>query len=77
MPIYEYQCQACRGEFETLVASAKTRVRCPACGSGKVKRMISTFAAHSSAGEAPCASGLCPAGAAPSGACASGKCPFS
>lgn len=49
IPIYEYSCQACGNRFERLVrgASGAGDVRCPACESVKVERMISTPAVKS------------------------------
>ena len=76
MPIYEYQCAACNNLFEALVP-AGTKVACPSCGSKKVTKQFSTFAAHQgSNGSTPCASGTCP-GSAQAGSCAGGQCPFS
>lgn len=40
MPIYEYTCAACGGEFEQLVRGG-TRVSCPTCESAKVDRRMS------------------------------------
>ncbi len=41
MPIYEYTCQKCGGEFEELVFHDEDCVKCPACGSQKTTKMIS------------------------------------
>lgn len=44
MPIYEYACAACSSDFEELVSlSAADDVACPACGSTKVERQLSSF----------------------------------
>ena len=75
MPIYEYVCSQCKSEFQKLVSSGSSGVACPQCGSKKLERKFSTFAAHQAAPAAPCASGRCPATAAPSGGCG-GKCPY-
>jgi len=41
MPIYEYKCEDCSGEFEIeQKISDKPLKKCPKCG-GKVKRLIS------------------------------------
>ena len=40
MPIFDYQCTACEARFELLVR-ADTRVVCPACGAGKVTKLLS------------------------------------
>ncbi|MBN2714142.1 MAG: zinc ribbon domain-containing protein, partial [Planctomycetes bacterium] len=50
MPIYEYICKKCGKPFELLVRS-DTKVECPGCGSVKVEKRMSTFAAHE--GKAP------------------------
>jgi putative FmdB family regulatory protein len=44
MPIYEYECQVCKRNFEELtVGTAKTALPlCPSCGSGDPKRLISS-----------------------------------
>ncbi len=45
MPIYEYRCAACGQQFERWFASqgqaARAKVDCPACGSRRVRRLIS------------------------------------
>jgi len=46
MPMYEYRCLDCDEEFEELVRSDDEAVECEACDSDNVKRMMSTFAAH-------------------------------
>lgn len=77
MPIYEYICDGCGHPFEALVASAKVKSHCPQCGSAKVSRQFSTFAAHGAA-SVPCKDGACPSMSAPGGGgCSGGKCPFS
>lgn len=76
MPIFEYICEGCEKKFELLVLSSKAKAQCPDCGSRKVKRQFSTFAAHQGASGAPsCAQGGCPGAASRS--CAGGSCPFS
>ncbi|MGH3426372.1 MAG: FmdB family zinc ribbon protein [Mycobacteriales bacterium] len=46
MPIYEYLCAGCQGQFEELVsASDESSVRCPDCGAATVTRLLSAFAA--------------------------------
>jgi putative FmdB family regulatory protein len=50
MPIYEYSCRKCDHEFETLVMRTGDKIECPACGSAKVKRLMSGFA-HKSEGK--------------------------
>lgn len=43
MPIYEYECDACKATFETLVSSAscKEKITCPTCGSENVRKVMS------------------------------------
>jgi putative FmdB family regulatory protein len=44
MPIYEYLCADCAGEFEELVpASEDASVLCPTCGGDTVTRLLSAF----------------------------------
>jgi putative FmdB family regulatory protein len=49
VPIYEYECRNCKAKFEKLVRSmaGKQKVACPSCGSAKVERAMSVFAAQS------------------------------
>jgi putative FmdB family regulatory protein len=71
MPIYEYRCQDCGKGHEILLRRREERVACPACGSKKLTRLFSTFAAH--AGASPCpAADACPSG----GSCHGGDCPL-
>jgi putative FmdB family regulatory protein len=45
MPIFEFQCDACGYQFEKIVLGSpdgKT-LSCPACGSRKIIRKLSTF----------------------------------
>ena len=41
MPIYEYHCEKCDCEFETLVISSSEKIVCPKCESPKVKKLMS------------------------------------
>jgi putative FmdB family regulatory protein len=43
MPIYEYRCRGCGGDFETYVHTAAAAVACPACASDNVMRKLSVF----------------------------------
>lgn len=46
MPIYEYECQNCRGIFEIVQKfSDKPKRTCESCG-GRLKKLISTAAFH-------------------------------
>lgn len=44
MPIYEYVCPECGKEFEELVFSSTSQIKCPECGSTKPVKKMSTFA---------------------------------
>ena len=79
MPIYEYICQKCQHEFQKLDASSTAKVDCPACGSHKLERKFSTFAAHqgTSAPASPCQAMGCPSAGAGGSPCSGGTCPFS
>ncbi len=71
MPIFEYVCGKCEVDFEELVRS-DTIVACPECGSKKVEKKLSIFAAGSSSkdgdpppcftGESGCSLGKCGSG---------------
>ena len=74
MPIYEYRCEACGAEFEELTMSnnAGKAVRCRACASKRVTRLLSSFAvpATSSAPAIPEGGPCGSCGAAQRGMCA-------
>ncbi|MGQ9630081.1 MAG: FmdB family zinc ribbon protein [bacterium] len=42
MPIYEFLCEDCKSEFETLCFGSES-VRCPMCQGENVVKLISTF----------------------------------
>jgi putative FmdB family regulatory protein len=52
MPLYEFQCADCQDDFEELVRSsvAVAEVKCPQCGSPRVRRKLSVVASRVSAG---------------------------
>ena len=77
MPIYEFICQRCNQRVELLMRSGGKPV-CPQCGSKRLSRQFSTFAAHQggSSSATPCQAGQCPAAAGARAGCASGGCPF-
>ncbi len=66
MPIYEYHCESCGADFERLLKNREERVACD-CGSEKVERRMSVFAAHNGAGKssapAPACQTCCQGGA--------------
>ena len=46
MPIYEFHCAQCEHDSEILVRSADWKgTKCPHCGSTKIAKKFSTFAA--------------------------------
>ena len=59
MPIYEYCCLRCEGQFEELILSPDEEVSCPTCGSKEVKRIISLCAFSSGGKFRPSTSGGC------------------
>ncbi len=53
MPIFEYACDECGETFEKLIRSFSARAEkivCPACGSTRVNKKLSTFASKTSGG---------------------------
>lgn len=64
MPIFEYVCQSCRHEFETLVRAGEAAA-CTSCGSSELEKKLSVFAAGK--GEAPAAPAPCGACGHPGG----------
>ena len=64
MPIYEFTCDHCSEDFETLVRSSdwEGEVECPICGSEEVDKRLSVFATASTDGssvaEMPPCSGM-------------------
>ncbi|WP_041720420.1 FmdB family zinc ribbon protein [Pseudodesulfovibrio piezophilus] len=77
MPIFEYSCEDCGGEFEELVFDRDECPPCPKCGSGKTGKLMSAVRSRVGGG-APetAASEAAPAPAAPSGCagCSGGNC---
>ena len=72
MPILEYRCASCEKNAELIVLAGDRDAApvCPSCGSRKMQRLLSTFAAHTGhvggekadtlCGGGPCASpGMC------------------
>ncbi len=71
MPIYEYRCQECANEFETLLLNREERARCPVCGSQTLSRLLSAHAVGSGAPDTACGAAPC----SPVPACGAGACP--
>jgi len=59
MPLFEYACQHCDHQFETLVRASETP-ECPSCHATDLERRLSSFAAHTNGGSEPmAAAGAC------------------
>ncbi len=56
MPIFTYQCKQCGEECELLVARFDSEAECPKCGSAKLEKQPSRFAAVQHKGPRSCAS---------------------
>jgi len=69
MPMYEYHCGKCDEDFEELVMGDE-KIRCPSCGGGRVKKMMSAFA-HKSGGKFVSAEGGSGCSSCSSGNCSS------
>lgn len=48
MPIYEYRCEPCHHQFETLIRSSGDVAHCPKCGNVDVTKQFSVPAAAQS-----------------------------
>ncbi len=50
MPLYEYECPECRRKLELRrsIAEGERDVKCPECGKGRLKRVLSLFSTSSS-----------------------------
>src|SRR3989440_5424845 len=57
MPIYEYRCRGCGGDFEKYVHGPSTTVACPTCQSGDITRKLSVFGLKSDGGFMPAPTG--------------------
>ena len=44
MPLFEYVCIDCDAEFEKIVPTSKTKVKCTKCSSARVDKKLSVFA---------------------------------
>jgi putative FmdB family regulatory protein len=67
MPIYEFRCRECGGDFEKYVATAAAAVACPSCASERVTRKLSVFGLRTAA--APVASAMSGGGGCCGGGC--------
>ncbi|NLT19962.1 MAG: zinc ribbon domain-containing protein [Syntrophomonadaceae bacterium] len=44
MPIFEFECKDCGQKFDLMISNAdKDKVKCPQCGTGNIKQLISLF----------------------------------
>lgn len=50
MPLYEFECSDCGGEFETLVLDPREAVKCLNCESENISKRFSTFGLGSGGG---------------------------
>jgi putative FmdB family regulatory protein len=55
VPIYEYICGSCKKQYEAIVLSAETEVKCPKCGSAKKTLQLSVFAKPAAGNGSPSA----------------------
>jgi putative FmdB family regulatory protein len=71
MPIYEFHCAECEQDSELLVRSADWRgTKCPHCGSTRLDKKFSTFAAAAGGHDSP----ACDSGGGRGGGCCGGHC---
>ena len=71
MPIYEYRCNQCEGEFEKYLPSGSTAVVCPTCESARVTRRLSLLSVRTNGAAAGFAAGSAPMSG---GGCCGGGC---
>jgi len=51
MPTYDYRCEACNKSFSTVLTMQEhedKKIKCPKCGSVRVKQKVSSFFAITS-----------------------------
>ena len=71
MPIFEYECGSCGGRLERLVRNAGDVPKiCPACGSRKISKALSSFSVGAAQAREHTPSAAC------SSCRASGACPY-
>jgi putative FmdB family regulatory protein len=73
MPIYEYYCERCDREFETLVFRSSDSVVCPTCSGENVQRVLSVFG-FKSGGEKGAASSRMGSGSSGCSGCTASNC---
>lgn len=80
MPIFEYVCSDCSKSYDVLHKSRENAelIVCPACGSRRHEKKLSTFSTAASGtysfADSPCASGSCGVGGGAGSPCAGGMC---
>lgn len=79
MPLYEYQCTACKSGFELLIRrpedGAAEKLSCPHCRSSKVEKQLSVTAAPAISGSSlPVCGTPSPGGGCGLPQCGSGGC---
>lgn len=64
MPLFEFRCQECEERFEELLRRSDDTddVTCPSCGSRKVEKLQSGFAAHTGSSSSSASTGCSPRG---------------
>lgn len=64
MPIREFLCTQCGADFEKIVRASQSSaaVACPECGSDRLEKKLSGFAAHSGGAHANAPAPMCPSG---------------
>lgn len=72
MPIFRYQCQECKAEFELLLARYDSPAECPHCASTKLDKQLNRVGVLSSNKNSCAMSAQCPASAG--GCCCAGSC---
>ncbi|MCD6194502.1 MAG: zinc ribbon domain-containing protein [Candidatus Aminicenantes bacterium] len=71
MPIYSFECAHCHKRFEVLVGvvAQEKELQCPACGSSRIKKLLSSFSLGASSSRNndtnTCSSGSCSTGFCP------------
>lgn len=74
MPLFTFICQDCGAETEILVRG-ESAPECPKCGSTRLEKQMSRFAALSATSTDP-ACGPCSVGATAPCCCQGGQCPL-
>ncbi|MBN2311383.1 MAG: zinc ribbon domain-containing protein [Candidatus Hydrogenedentes bacterium] len=61
MPLFTFTCEECGQTSELLTSGTDTgSLKCPACGSPKLKKALSSFAVKGTSSGASCPTGTCP-----------------